>query len=85
MVTAIIFRELRAQPSTGKRAYVYTFAVNDKLDSIEYHSLVAVRKAAAIRLKHYPHSNLIVEDWPDGKRFRATDRGNTKPVAKVQT
>lgn len=81
MVTAIIFRELQTLP-TGKRGHAYTFAVNDRLDSTTYYSLAAVRKAAALRLKHYPHSNLIVEDWPDGKRLRATTRGNTKPATE---
>lgn len=78
MVTAIIFRELRTN-TTGKRAYVYTFAVNTKLDTTEYHSLTEVRKAAATRLKYYPDNNLIVEDWPDGKRLYATKNGTARP------
>jgi hypothetical protein len=83
MVTAIIFRELRANAS-GKRAYVYTFAVNMKLEPQEFHVLTEVRTAAAGRLKYYPDNNQIVEDWPDGKRFYATSKG-TAQRSKVQT
>jgi hypothetical protein len=77
MITAIIFRELRSNAS-GKRAYVYTFAVNNKLDDNEFHSLTDVRKAAATRLKYYPDNNEIVEDWPDGLRFYATSKGTAQ-------
>lgn len=81
MVRAEITREL-GLGQDGKRRYIYSVTVQGKpLDTFESPRLA--RKAAAERLKWYPHANQIVEMWTGGKTYRAT-KGGKPSLEKIQ-